>query len=92
MKIDNSYKTAPPIVPARPQAKPAADTTATAEAVSFSSLASAFQAGDRAPINSSRIQEIKEAIAQGRFKIDPEAVAGRLLDTARDLVNSQRKA
>jgi hypothetical protein len=28
----------------------------------------------------------------GRFKINPEAIAGRLLDSARDLVNSQRNA
>lgn len=92
MKIDNSYKATSLPIAARPQAKPPNEATVAAEAVSFSSVASSLQAGDKAPVNSSRIQEIKEAIAQGRFKIDPEAIAGRLLDTARDLVSSQRKA
>lgn len=92
MKIDNSYKATSLPITARPPAKPANEAAVAEEAVSFSSVASALQAGDKAPVNSSRIQEIKEAIAQGRFKIDPEAIAGRLLDTARDLVSSQRKA
>ena len=44
------------------------------------------------PVNAARVQEIKEAIAQGKFKINPEAIAGSLIETARDLLNTQRKA
>ena len=39
-----------------------------------------------------RIQEIKDAISQGRFKINPEAIADGLIDSARDLISSQRQA
>ena len=92
MKIDNSYNPTSPLPTSRPQARPAAAPPATAEAVSFSPLAGALLASEKPPVNSARVQEIKEAITQGRFKINPEAIAGRLLDTARDLVNSQRKA
>ena len=35
---------------------------------------------------------LKEAIAQGRFKVNPEAIADGLIQSARDLLDSQRKA
>lgn len=44
------------------------------------------------PVNSGKLAEIKEAIAQGRFQINPEAIADRLLDTAREMINKQRQA
>ena len=50
---------------------------------------------EQQPVNTARIQEIKQAIAEGRFKIHPEAIADRLLESARDLVNTasnQRRA
>ena len=90
MKIDSSYKPTPPSVMPRavtPQASPAA----TQEAVSFSPLAASMQASDRPPVNSARILEIKQAISEGRFKINPEAIADRLIESARDLVNSNSK-
>lgn len=91
MKIDSSYK--PVIQPLANRPKPAAnaETPSTTEAVSLSPLAGALQVADKAPVNSARIQEIKDAIAQGRFKINPEAIAGRLIDTARDLVSAQQR-
>ena len=61
------------------------------EAVSLSSLSGTLQSNEKPPVNSARIQEIKQAISQGRFKINPEAIADRLIETARDLVNSQSK-
>jgi negative regulator of flagellin synthesis FlgM len=60
--------------------------------VSLSSLASTLQGSEKPPVNAARLQEIKDAIAQGRFKINPEAIAERLIETARDLVNVQRRA
>lgn len=93
MKIEGSYKpNAAPVAP-RAQPKTAAESASTAaEAVSLSTLAGTLQSNEKPPINTARIQEIKDAIAQGRFKINPEAIADRLLDTARDLVNAQRRA
>ena len=93
MKIDSPFKpnTAPVSNRAttpRANANPAPST----EAVSLSALSSTLQGGEKPPVNAARIQEIKDAISQGRFKINPEAIADGLIETARDLVNSQRKA
>jgi negative regulator of flagellin synthesis FlgM len=41
---------------------------------------------DKPPVNSARIQEIKQAISEGRFKINPDAIADSLIDTAKDLI------
>lgn len=93
MKIDNSYKSAtPPITPRTASKTPVETASTAAEAVSLSPLAGALQANEKPPVNTARIQEIKDAIAQGKFKINPEAIAGRLIETARDLVNAQRQA
>ena len=93
MKIESSYKQTVASVTPRSQPKSAAENPSTAaEAVSLSSVAGAFQANEKPPVNSARIQEIREAIAQGKFKINPEVIAGRLIETAKDLVNTQRKA
>ena len=94
MKIDKSYTSAAPTITPRASQKLPAESasTATAEAVSLSPLAGALQANEKPPLNTARIQEIKDAIAQGKFKINPEAIAGRLIETARDLVNAQRQA
>lgn len=92
MKIDSSYKPTTAPVAARAQPKTATETMSTAEAVSLSPLAGTLQGNEKPPVNSARIQEIKEAIAQGRFKINPETIAGRLLESARDMVSAQRRA
>lgn len=95
MKIDGSLK--PGSLPPQPspaaQAARQANTPAPAsDAVSLSALSGSLQANERPPVNAARIQEIKEAIAQGKFKINPEAIAERLIDTARELVSNQRRA
>lgn len=40
-------------------------------------------------VNAAKVAEIKQAISEGRFKVNPEVVAGRLLDTVRDLIGSR---
>lgn len=93
MKIDSSYRpTTPGITPKAIPAQPAPSAGAT-EAVSLSQMAGSHGM-EKPPINSARIQEIKQAISEGRFKINPEAIADRLIESARDLVNSgsNRKA
>ena len=90
MKIDSSYKpTAPSVTPRAPT--PQVTLAATQEEVSLSPMAASMQAGERPPVNSTRILEIKQAISEGRFKINPEAIADRLIQSARDLVNSNSK-
>lgn len=91
MKIDSSYKpTTPAVTPrqATPQAAPGASSQ---EAVSLSHLAGSMQTSDKPPVNAARIQEIKQAISEGRFKINPEAIANSLIESARDLINSNAK-
>lgn len=40
-------------------------------------------------VNAAKVAEIKQAISEGRFEVNPEAVAGRLLDTVRDLIGNR---
>lgn len=40
-------------------------------------------------VNAAKVVEIKQAISEGRFKVNSEAVAGRLIDTVRDLIGSR---
>ena len=76
-------------------AKPAPSEPAAGEAdeVRLSPVSSALQAGGGEPVvDAARVQEIRQAISEGRFKIDASAIADRLITTARDLIESQRKA
>lgn len=51
-----------------------------------------MQTSEKPPVNSTRVQEIKEAISEGRFKVNADAIADRLIESARDLINSKRQA
>jgi negative regulator of flagellin synthesis FlgM len=89
MKIDSSYKPAlAPVTPRTPQAPSTAGSTQ--EAVSLSPLAGSLQNSEKPPVNSARIQEIRQAISENRFTINPEAIADRLIETARDLVGKRQ--
>lgn len=44
------------------------------------------------PVNRVRIQEIKQAISEGNFKINPEVIADRLLETVKELIQSKKDA
>ena len=62
--------------------------------VQLSPLSSQLQAiessmADTPMIDSARVAEIRQAIAEGRFKVNPDAVADRLLQTARELLRSR---
>lgn len=91
MKIDNSYVPPATKLSPRPASAPATSSAGTKEAVSLSALAGSMQASEKPPVNSARVQEIKEAISDGRFKINAEAIADRLIESARDLINSKRR-
>lgn len=43
-------------------------------------------------VNTARVQEIKQAISEGSFQINPEVVADRLLETVKELIHSKKGA
>lgn len=96
MKIDSNFKPAGSgsVSGNRPKADAAGARAGAPAAEVKISAASAQLAGasSGAPIDGARIAEIKLAISEGRFQINAEAIADSLIDTARDLLNSQRKA
>ncbi len=62
--------------------------------VQLSPLSSQLQAiessmADTPVVDSARVAEIRQAIAEGRFKVNPDAVADHLLQTARELLRSR---
>lgn len=77
--------------------KPAANPNPapTAGNVHLSSLSSQLQAleskfASSGVVDAGRVEEIKQAISDGRFTVNAEAVADRLLETVRELVQSSR--
>lgn len=87
MKIDSSYKPSVANASTKPVTQPRVQNqTATQEAVTLSALSGALVSAEKPPVNSARIQEIKQAISEGRFMINPDAIADSLIDSAKDLV------
>ena len=87
MKIDSTYKPIGTGTALKSNAAQNAPASSKQDAVSLSSLAGSLQSDQESPIDMARIQEIKQAIAEGRFTINPEAIANRLIESARDLVS-----
>lgn len=93
MKIDSSLKSFSPSTPSSARSTGAkAGGRAESSGGSEVRLSSAAGASSGSPVDSARIAEIKLAIAEGRFKVDANAVADGLLESARQLIDSQRKA
>ena len=95
MKIDN-LKTPGLTGPGRAVAKTVAKPESGSEgsqsgAVKISSVSSSLSA-QNPEVNAARVQEIRQAISEGRFEINASAVADRLISAARELVGSRRQA
>lgn len=63
--------------------------------VSLGSTATQLQSMENSMANSpvvdaAKVAEIKQAISDGRFKVNTEVVADRLLETVRDLVGDRK--
>lgn len=91
MKIDNAYKATTAVVTPRTPSAASAKAGGSQEAVSLSALAGSLQGNEQPPVNTARIEEIKKAISEGRFQINVSAIADRLIESARDLVNNNGK-
>ena len=65
---------------------------ASAERVDISSLSAHLQevgAGE-SPVDGQRVAEIRQAIAEGRFQINPERIADGLLASVREMLAAKR--
>ncbi len=103
MKIDKPGKPLPtnPIGEGSTRAtssksKPSAPTAPqqSSSSVSLGSTATQLQSMENSmantPVaNAAKVAEIKQAISDGRFKVNPEIVADRLLETVRDLIGNR---
>ena len=106
MKIDGSIKspTSSGVKESAPRASKAGTGSATAapqgksgsqDKVQITSLSSQLQAiessmGNVPVVDSARVEAIKLAISEERFKINPEVIADSLLATVKDLMQPQK--
>jgi negative regulator of flagellin synthesis FlgM len=67
-------------------AKPASDSVQLSPQVQ----ALTAQASSAGVFDAKKVEEIKAAIANGTFQVDPEKVANGLLDTVSDLIHSRK--
>lgn len=95
MKIDSSTKTVGSTgTSAGARTRPGGNSGATAASVgattaSLGGLQEAQAALDSTPVvNTDRIAEIKQAIAEGRFQVNPERIADGLIDSVRQMLSS----
>jgi len=94
MKIDNSVNSVGSISGSSSKAKPAASSSASnaAPAGAKVQISSRFQeieaAMENTPVvNSERVAEIKQAIAEGRFQVNAERVADGLIASVKDMLS-----
>ena len=92
MKIESSNK--PTNAPLATRTQSAGRTSAAGkDDVQLSALSTQLSAvDDEQSFDAARVSEIKQAIADGRFTINADAIADRLIASARQLVDSQRQA
>lgn len=94
MKIDSTTTTSSTTLTSETRNRGSAGkaTSGAAAEVHLSELAAQLQSSGEAPaFDPTRVAEIKQAIAEGRFTINTEAVADRLIESASELINSQRR-
>ncbi len=104
MKVENSPKSGLPlgIAGGAPKTSKGAASPPSAGAssgsgarVQLSALSSQLQTieshmADMPVVDAARVSEIRQAIAEGRFKVNPNVVADHLLQTARELWHARQ--
>lgn len=101
MKIDNSAKTigqvqSPPGARAhgtRPAATGVkAGNPSTGQSTTVVSAALNSVSGTEAAFNSQKVAEIRQAISEGRFQINPERIADGLISSVREMLDQNRRS
>ncbi|WP_319240747.1 flagellar biosynthesis anti-sigma factor FlgM [uncultured Propionivibrio sp.] len=68
-------------------------TSARSDDVQLSTLSSQLRGVDDGyAFDAARVEEIKQAITDGQFKINPEAIADRLIASAKEFIDSNKRA
>ena len=99
MKIDPTLKTVAPSAaheqrlhnekaPAQPGAKPRGDVELSSLSTHLHEIEAGMDTGQA--VDSSRVAEVKRAIAEGRFEINAEKIADRLIDATREFLSSHK--
>ena len=100
MKIDNSVKSTGGLPSGEGRARSAKETPKTesasggGERVELSSLSARLQQmestiANTPVVDSAKVDEIKQAMSEGRFKVDTEKVADGLIDSVRQMLSAQ---
>lgn len=97
MKIDNSIKgltgsgnSAPATRTVTPQATVASTPSPVGAQVELSRAATRILK-DGEDFNAARVAEIRQAISEGKFQINPERIADGLLDSVREFLADRRQ-
>lgn len=99
MKIDNTIKptSSVPSENKTRQVRTDAATGSQTEKVQLSSLSSRLQQieqviGQTPVVDGNKVAEIKNAISEGRFSVNPEKVADGLIDSVRQMLSAQPRS
>lgn len=93
MKIDSTTTTASNVSETRQHKTIAQPAGGAAAEVHLSALSAQLQSSEGAStFDANRVSEIKQAIAEGRFTINAEVIADRLITAASELVGSQKQS
>jgi negative regulator of flagellin synthesis FlgM len=98
MKIDNSIKGLSPrpgSAPSRPVDSAGKGPEAAGLQVELSATAKLQQssgvAASGGAFNAERVAEIRQAISEGRFQVNPEKIADGLVDSVREMLSQRRR-
>lgn len=95
MKIENLSKPLGPVAASEPRLRPSSSPVSNAgERVQLSPLASTLQKAEAAlaetpTVDRARVEEIKQAIREGHFKIDANRIADGLIAEVQQMFDSQ---
>ncbi|BAL23626.1 flagellar biosynthesis anti-sigma factor FlgM [Azoarcus sp. KH32C] len=97
MKIEGTLKPVGTTTPGESRVRPRSDASSTApsdDKVELSSLSTSLSKAEAAlsatpAVDQSRVDEIRQAISEGRFKIDANRIADGLIESVRQMLDAR---